>query len=297
MLDGHSFSLEKIKLLVANSDSFNNTSIQNGTIIGKKKKTNAMKNSLNQLIVFFILSFFATNESFSQVTYADIEPEEFKQNIGIHKRNTIIRFGFAHMPTRFSEASIVSDIPFVPFIEADLPSVTVSNGIHVGIHHLLTENWYAGFDFSYLFSSRQESRRRDNIGYIGVTGGYQLNLQNWNKNHLLSVEAGIGAQFIDRPITGVGGYKVSLTRMNYVFSPGMRYEINVFKEKLYLFTQAKYFHQLTRSGSRSGLEFERRREDFIDLFPLNDPAIIASPGTRLEIGNAIEFSVGIRINL
>lgn len=256
-----------------------------------------MKTSYNFLLLFTLISFLWNDQAYTQTTYEDLEIEQSSVNDSLHHTKFIYRLGFSHMPTRFSEASIVSDIPFLPYVEADLPSVNVSNGLQFGMHFLMTENWFAGFDFSYLFSSRQEGRRRDNIGIIGLTGGYMFPLQNWNKNHLLSIEGGFGVQVIDRPVSRTGGYRVTLTRMDYLFSPGVRYEFNIFKEKVYLFSQLRYHHQLGRLGSRSGLKFERSREDYVEIFPLNDPDLIVSPATRLDTKSNIEFSIGVRINL
>lgn len=256
-----------------------------------------MKVKLIPLLITLLVSFLLPNEVFSQVTYADIEEsDQVKQNDSIQKRGTLLRLGFSHMPTQLSEASIVADIPGLPFIDADLPSSNVSNGIQFGMQYLLTENWFAGLDITYIFSSKQENSKRNTIGYVGLVGGYMMPIQHWNRDHLFSFDLGLGVQIVNRPIERIDGYRVSLTRMDYVISPGIRYEFNVFKEKVYLYTQIRYHHQFAEQGSRRGLKFERSREDFIEIISLNDPDIVASPGARIEIGNAIEYSFGVRVN-
>lgn len=245
-------------------------------------------------VVFFLL---ASHSITAQETYESLEQQLQTENDSLQNRFFALRLGFSHMPNRLSEASVSSDVPFLPPVDADVSSVNLSNGLNLGMHYFLDEHWYTGMDIAYFFSSNQQGRRNDNMALIALTGGYQFPLMAWSKDYLLSVEAGFGARIIDRPLTGIDGYRITLTRMDYVFTPTVRYEINIFKEKLYAFAQARYYHQLGTQNSRSGLRYERRREDIIDLINLNDFDVIASPGARLDIGNTVEFSVGLRINL
>lgn len=254
-------------------------------------------NFFQPTFIFALFFFLVSHSGNAQGAYESLEQQLQTENDSLSKRNFAIRLGFSHMPNRLSEASISSEVPFLPAVDADVPSVNLSNGFNLGMHFLLDEHWYTGMDISYFFSSSQQGRRNDNMAFIGFTGGYQFPLMAWSKDYLLSVEAGFGARIIDRPLTGVGGYRIALTRLDYVFTPAVRYEINIFKEKLYAFAQARYYYQFGSQNSRSGLRYELRREDIVDFVNLNNPDVIASPGARLDIGNTIEFSVGIRINL
>jgi|GEM_PF-5059462 len=265
-----------------------------------------MKSNYKKLYQTFlftaIFTLFCMCVSYTQ-TYADLEArnqqllegkdknKNWAKNLG---RGDIV-IGYAHMPLRFGPTSVKSTLDGFPEVDQDLPAVNLQSGFNLQVNLNFGYRSYLGFHFSLLFSTKQESRKRDNAGFALITYGYRFPLQVVNGNHFFSLEAGFGFSNWERPLTNVERHRIHLTRLNLIVAPSVSYEINIYKKKTYLFFKYRFIYEIVNMSGDSGLGFkDKDSSSGITTRSLKNDHITTDANANLDLGNLSEFSIGFR---
>lgn len=249
----------------------------------KLKLLNCFKQSA--LVAFFIF----TSATQAQL-YQDFEEEETSI-----KRKSSFLLSYSNTPFSFKEANLISELPYYPEFEANLPEVAMQHGFGVGALFHSRDGVYGGVNFGYTFSGKQQSRRRDGLTNFSLLVGYELPIFHESDNHLLRLEVGFGVRSFVRPISRVDRYRVELRKTDLVVNPSLSYDINLFNKEVYLFFQTRYIYALNQPSFDTRLRtYPRRASDEVERYRLSDPFLTVDGGTRLELKNLLEFSVGLR---
>lgn len=265
-----------------------------------------MKSNYKKLYQTFlftaIFTLFCMCVSYAQ-TYADLEArnqqllEDSKKNKNWAKNfgRGDLAIGYAHMPFRFGPTSVKSTLDGFPELNQDLPAVNLQSGFNLQVNLNLNGRSYLGIHLSFILSSKQESRKRDFAGFGLIAYGYRFPIQKGNENHFLSLEGGFGYSNWERPFTNVERYRMNLSRANLILAPSISYDINIHKQKIFLFLKYRFIYDLVNIGSQSGLGYQNKDSSRgVNTVRLNNNNIVSDDNAALNLGNLSEFSIGFR---
>lgn len=224
-----------------------------------------------------------------------LEKENANKNWGKKLGRGDLALGYAHMSLRFAPTSVNSTLPNLPEVQQDLPAVNLQSGFTLQVNYNLNGRAYLGFNFSYLFSTKQESRKRDNAGFGLATFGYRFPLEAGNENHFFSLETGFGFSIWQRPLTNVERHRFHLSRSNLILAPSVGYDINIYQKKIYLFFKYRFVYELSNIGSNTGFSYQDKDSSSgTNTVGLDHQNIKTDLNAELNLGNLSEFSVGFR---
>ena len=256
-----------------------------------------------QICLFTVLFALSYSSVFYAQTYADLEArnqqllEDSKKNKSWGKNfgRGDLAIGYAHMPFRFGPTSVKSTLDGLPELNQNLPEVDLQSGFNLQVNLNLNGRSYLGIHFSFILSSKQESRKRDFAGFALIAYGYRFPIQKDNENHFFSLEGGFGYSNWERPFTNVERFRMNLNRANLILAPSVSYDINIHKQKIFLFLKYRFIYDLVNIGSESGLGYQNKDSSGgVNTVRLDNNNIVSDDNATLNLGNLSEFSIGFR---
>lgn len=186
-----------------------------------------------------------------------------------------------------------------PTIEEDFQPSSIQHGIDLGMA-FGTEKGYMLLDMWFL-EGEGFDRGRDRVSGVSLGFGGRYAIVP-NKNHYINWGMGIGANDLSRGIYRQGNLTATLRNRKWAFTPQLKYEYQIPKTKISLYTQLRYVGLFGNVSKHSGVRYEEsnlgRHEDRTETtdFRFRSEVLEVDRNGRMNYGSRFDLSFGIMYN-